>query len=100
MYYQITANKRKTWLLIAVVGGLLAVLAWLAGRAYGLDIYSAAAFGIIFSTVYALVSYFTGDKAALAVPRAQEIQKVHAMLTQREYRISPQVPVASSLHER
>ena len=78
MYNQIAANKRKTWLLIGSVGLLLAVLVWLVGRAYGLDIYSAAAFGILFSTSYAVVSYFTGDKAALAVARARQIQKSDA----------------------
>lgn len=78
MYNQITANKRKTWLLIGVVGALLAVLIWLVGRAYGLDIYSAALFGIVFSSVYALVSYWAGDKVALSVARAKEITKADA----------------------
>ncbi len=74
MYSQIAANKRKT--VIIMVGFILFVglLAWLFSVLVGSTPYITIGV-IIGSIVYAIFSYFTGSKIALAVNGAKEIQK-------------------------
>ena len=73
MYSEISANKRKTALLILGFLGLIAGLAYIAGLYFG-D-YSITVGALIGSVVYALISYFVSAKAALAFNGAKEIQK-------------------------
>lgn len=74
MYTQITANKRKTNLLIllfvAVIIGLGYLFGYLSGYGW-VGILPAAGISIIM----ALISYYSGDKVALAVSGARAIQK-------------------------
>lgn len=74
MYSQITANKRKTWFLVAIFVGVVLVSgyafgAWSGSGSGGLVI------ATMVSTVMALVSYFQGDKIALAVARAKPLPR-------------------------
>lgn len=72
MYSQITANKRKTWLLIA----LFTVVVLAVGYAFGQSVgggSSGLVFAAIVSGTMALVSYFAGDKVALAAAGARAV---------------------------
>lgn len=74
MYQQIDANRQKTWLLIAIFAGLCAAAGWV----YGYVITDAGPTGLIFALCISVgmtaVSWFAGDKIALATSGAQEIQ--------------------------
>ncbi len=76
MYNQITANKRRTVILIAifiaVVLGLGYLYDYLYGTGYG---YGGLVMAGVISGVMALTSYFAGDKLALAVSGAKIITK-------------------------
>ena len=74
MYSQITSNKRKSVVLIAVFIALVLGLGWLIDEAYG----GGGAITLIalaYSLVTALVSYYAGDKMALMASHAKEIRK-------------------------
>jgi heat shock protein HtpX len=74
MYSEITANKRKTYLIllgfIVVITGLVALLGVYFGGSDGVFIG-----GLIGSLIYAVISYYAGSRMSLAVNSAQEIQK-------------------------
>jgi len=77
MYSAIASNKRRTYVLI----GLFVVLIGLIGGTVdwyleGGGIITVVA--IIFSVISALTSYYAGDKAALAISGAKQIQKTDA----------------------
>ena len=76
MYNQITANKRRTVVLIAifiaVILGLGFLYDYLYGAGYG---YGGLVIAGLISVVMTLVSYFAGDKLALAVSGAKAITK-------------------------
>lgn len=78
MYNQITANKRKTWLLIIMVSFFIILLSAVFGYAEGLDIISSVVLGTLFTTVYTLISYFASDKIALSSNGAVAIEKKDA----------------------
>lgn len=73
MYEQISSNKRRTVVLLLFFLALLWALGYLIGKATGNP--GLLFFFGIFSIGYAIISYFGGAKMALAVNRAQEIQK-------------------------
>jgi heat shock protein HtpX len=73
MYQQIEANKRKTWVILAVFFGLVYALAWVIGTYQG-D-YSFTVIALVIASIYALVSYFSAGKMAVAVNGAKEIAK-------------------------
>lgn len=74
MYSDIAANKRKTVVIMALFIALVALIVWLfdkylgggTGVFYG---------GLVGAVVYAIGTYYAGSRMALAVNRAQEIQK-------------------------
>lgn len=73
MYKQITANKEKSWLLILLFVGVLAM----AGYAYGFLTdtgYSGLMFALVISLSVTVFSWFAGDKVVLATSGAQEIK--------------------------
>jgi heat shock protein HtpX len=74
MYNQIDSNKRKTNILIAIF------FAFIIGIAYFIDYYYQMGYGlvvfaVIFASISALVSYYKGDKIALASTGAKAIEK-------------------------
>src|SRR5947207_906427 len=73
MYDQIASNKRRSWILMFFFLFILWGLAYVIGRAIG-DTGIFFVIGI-FSLGYAIVSYFSGAKMALAVNGAKEITK-------------------------
>jgi heat shock protein HtpX len=78
MYNQITANKRKTWILIAIVAAVIVGLSWLYGYIQGIDPTTTVIFGTMIASIHALISYFWSDKIALATSGAKPIKKQDA----------------------
>ncbi|MCX6785783.1 MAG: M48 family metallopeptidase [Candidatus Komeilibacteria bacterium] len=74
MYNQIASNKRKTWLLMAIFLTVIVLLGWVFGRAYNFG-YGGIIMALILAILLNLFSYFKGDKVALAMAKAQPIQK-------------------------
>jgi len=75
MYSEIAKNKRKSvyimMLFLVFVAALIYLFSYLfAGKSSGV-FYG----GLIGSTIYVIVAYYSGSKMALAMNRAQEIQK-------------------------
>jgi heat shock protein HtpX len=74
MYSDIAANKRKTVVIMFVFLAFLALIIWIfdkylgggTGVFYG---------GLIGALIYVIVTYYAGSKMALAVNRAQQIEK-------------------------
>ncbi|HUS26278.1 MAG TPA: M48 family metalloprotease [Nevskiaceae bacterium] len=73
MYSQISGNKRKTWLIMALFVAIIGVLGWIVSNIYGSPSFLYLAF--IVAGVYALIQYFAASKLALAMNGAHEIQK-------------------------
>lgn len=73
MYSQITANKRKTVVLMLAFIGLVVGLGWLFGQYSGEP--AVTPFVLIGALIYTLISYFAGSKLSLAVNGAHEIAK-------------------------
>jgi len=64
MYKQITSNKRKSFLLIAIFIVFVIFLGWIFGQFTG-DSYGVIILALIISLVMALASFYGGDKIAL-----------------------------------
>lgn len=73
MYSQITANKRKTVILIVLFIGLITGLSWLFAEYTGRPSVTLAV--LIGASVYAFITYFGAAKMAVLVNGAHEIQK-------------------------
>lgn len=73
MYKEITANKRKTIIIMLVFVALVAGLGWLFGQFTGHPLITP--YVLIGAVVYALISYLAGSHVALAVNGAVEIEK-------------------------
>jgi heat shock protein HtpX len=73
MYKEISHNKHKTFLLMALFVGLVAALGWLFGQFS--DQPAITPYVLIGAGVYALISYFAGSRIALAFSGAREIRK-------------------------
>ncbi|HOX60911.1 MAG TPA: M48 family metallopeptidase [Candidatus Magasanikbacteria bacterium] len=75
MYNEIDSNKRKTWLLVTVFLALFIFLGWFLDKYFGGGNGGIFALAIIISLGMTLVSYFQGDKIALASTGARAIAK-------------------------
>lgn len=73
MYSEIAANKRKTVILIIAFLGLIGLLAYFGGLYYG-D-FTITIGVLIGASIYAVISYFTSARVALAFNGAKPIQK-------------------------
>lgn len=73
-YNQISANKRKTWLIMAIFITFVALVAYIFGQASG---YGASWVGIalIFAGLSGFASYYYGDKLILAISGARPADK-------------------------
>ena len=94
MYSEIAKNKRKSIYImlffLAFVAGLIYLFSYLfAGKSSGV-FYG----GLIGSTIYVTVAYYSGSKMALAMNRAQEIQKKD---NPRLYRIVENLAITEGL---
>lgn len=73
MYSQIDSNRRKSWLLIFLFTGLLAAVGWV----YGFVVTDTGPAGLVFALAISVgmttMSWFAGDKIALATSGAVEL---------------------------
>lgn len=74
MYDSITANKRKSWLLMAVFVAVIGLLGYAWG-AYSGDSFGALTFAGLIAIAMALVSYYSGDKIALSLSGAYPVTR-------------------------
>lgn len=75
MYSNIAANKRKTVLLMGGFIAFVVAICWVLAQMYGDGSYAIFYGGLIGATCYALITYYSGSKMALAVNGAHQIQK-------------------------
>lgn len=73
MYSAIAANKRNTFIIMAIFIVIIGVLGWIASNIYGQPSFLYLA--LIISCVYALIQYFLAAKLALAMNGAKEVSK-------------------------
>lgn len=73
MYSEITANKRKSALLIVGFVGFIGVLTYLAGVYFG-D-FSITIGSLVVACIYAFISYFASARVALSFNGAKQIEK-------------------------
>lgn len=92
MYQQITANKRKTVFMILVFVLFVVGLSWLFAAYLGRP--SITIYVLIAALVYALISYYSSSRLALAVNGAREIQKSD---NPRLYRIVENLAITDGL---
>ncbi|MEK7632848.1 MAG: M48 family metallopeptidase [Patescibacteria group bacterium] len=78
MYSDISSNKRRTWVLIAIMSVIVIGLSWFIGMLYGLDIESSIILGTMIATIYSLISYYGSASIALSVSGAKPIVKAQA----------------------
>src|SRR5689334_14628122 len=76
MYSAITQNKVKTVVLMIGFVGFIAAFGWVLSQAFGRPSFLIPL--IIFAIVYAVFSYFSGARMALALSGAQPIKKADA----------------------
>lgn len=75
MYNEIAANKRKSIFLMTFFIALILALGYLFDQTYGAGGYGGLVLAIFISLMMMAVSYFAGDKIALAVSGAKPIAK-------------------------
>lgn len=73
MYSAIAANKRKTWLIMALFVAIIGALGWVASNIYGSPSFLYLA--LVVGGVYALIQYFAAAKLAIAMNGAREVTK-------------------------
>lgn len=73
MYEQISANKRKTVLLMASFFALIGFLSWILAVTYAND--SILVGSLVFAVGYAVIGYFASSRLALSINGAHEISK-------------------------
>ena len=74
MYSQIASNKHKSLFLVILFIGIILLLGWSFDKYYG-GAGSGLVLAIMFSFGMTMISYFAGDKIALAVSHAQPLTK-------------------------
>ncbi|MEM4336718.1 MAG: M48 family metalloprotease [Candidatus Woesearchaeota archaeon] len=74
IYEQISKNKRNSYLLFAVIIGLVIFLGYVFGFFYGAP-YLGISIAVVVSLVYVLIGYYAGTKMILAVSGAKEAKK-------------------------
>lgn len=75
MYKQIDSNKRKSFLLMLIFVLVIVGLGWIWGYYYGEGGYFITVLAAIFAMLMSALSFFAGDKIALAQSGAHEIKK-------------------------
>ena len=78
MYSQITANKRKTWVLVTLFSVLIMLIFVGIGAYARLEIVPTLAVGFVFSIIYSLIAYYVAGNAVLLTHGAKEIDKANA----------------------
>lgn len=74
MYNEISSNKRKSILLVMIFIAIIIALGWVFDYIYGNGSYAGMVYALLIALIMTLVSFFSGDKIALATTGAKEIQ--------------------------
>lgn len=93
MYSQISANKRKTWILVSLFTIIILLLGWMFGLWVGDEQIGIIA-AVIIATIMTLFGYYRGDSVALHVSGAKKIQKQDAP---ELYRLVENLAIASGM---
>jgi len=78
MYNEIAQNKRRTWILVAIMSTLVIGLAALIGAVNGADVGTSIVVGTMIATAYSLISFYASASIALSVSGAKPIVKSQA----------------------
>ena len=73
MYSQISANKRKTWIIMFLFLVIIGLLGWIISSVMGSPMILYLVF--LGAGIYALIQFFIADKLALGLSGAHQIQK-------------------------
>lgn len=92
MYSAIAANKRKTWLIMALFIAIFGLLGWIISNLYGDP--SIVYLVLIGAGVYATIQYFLAAKLATALNGAHEVSKRDAP---RLYRTVENLTIAAGM---
>lgn len=92
MYKAIAANKRNTFLIMALFIGIIGGIGWAVSAIYG-D-YNIVYFVLVVAGLYALIQYFVADKLAVAITGAKQIEKRD---NPRFYRIVENLAITTGL---
>jgi len=80
IYEDITANKAKSYVLFSLIVALVIFLGFVIGSIYG-NGYAGIALAAVIAVIFALISYYSGDKIALSISHAIPANKKdHAYL--------------------
>ena len=80
IYEDITANKAKSYVLFSLIVAIVIFLGFVIGSIYG-NGYAGIALAAILAVIFALISYYSGDKIALSISHAIPANKKdHAYL--------------------
>ncbi len=74
IYEDITSNKAKSYVLFSLIVALVIFLGFVIGAIYG-NGYAGIVLAAIVAVIYALISYYSGDKIALSVSHAVAANK-------------------------
>lgn len=74
MYDEIAANRRNSWILVAVITAVLVFLGYLVGEYWG-NGYVGVFLAFVVALISCLSAYYSGDRAVLAMSKARRIQK-------------------------
>jgi heat shock protein HtpX len=74
-YAHISANKRKTWILVILFFGFVLSVGWVYGQVYGASGISSIGIAAIIAIVMALFGYYKGDSVALATSGAKPLER-------------------------
>lgn len=74
LYSQIDSNRRKTWLIVAVFIGMVALLGYLFGQVSGSGA-AVLAWSLLFSGAMSFGSYYYSDKLVLAISGASLVKE-------------------------
>lgn len=75
MYSEISTNKRKSVILVAIFIVVIVAIGYAFDYIYGSGSYSGLIFALFISLIMTLVSYYAGDKIALSANKAMPISK-------------------------
>lgn len=78
MYNDISANKRKTWILLTLFSFFIILLFGVIGIAADIDPLGTMFLGFLFSIIYCLFSYYASSSITLMSAGAKELQKQDA----------------------
>lgn len=93
IYSQISANKRKTWVIMALFIVFTSTIAYVFGKSSGYGL-SYAGIALIVSGLWSFISYYFSDSMVLAVSGAKEVSEKEA---QQLYHVVDNLAIAGGI---